>query len=216
MPTFTEGRHAAEFVYSEANGFRSREEVTVAASLAAALPAGTVLGRRSGGAATAAAAAGNTGNGAFGAVTTGAGVKVGAYRVTCIEPAANAGVFTVEDPDGVTIGRATVGVAFTGPINFTIADGATDFVSGDSFVVTVAAGTGQVQAIDLTATNGADVAIGILYDTAQAIGAVTQKATAFVRDCEVNGNEITWPAGFTDPQKATAIAQLATRGIIVR
>jgi hypothetical protein len=214
MPTLTESRHAAEFIYSEANGFLSRDDVTIAA-LAAALDPGTVLGRRTAGAVTAAAAAGNTGNGAFGAVTTGAGVKPGDYRVICIEPAANAGVFQVEDPDGVTIGRATVAVAFTGPINFTIADGATDFVAGDSFVATVAAGTGQYQAIDLAATNGADVAVAILYDGAP-INASTQRGTAIVRKAEVNGAELTWPAGFTDPQKATAIAQLATRGIIVR
>ena len=37
--TLTETLHAGEFIVSEANGTRSREEVTVAAA-AAALPAG--------------------------------------------------------------------------------------------------------------------------------------------------------------------------------
>ena len=40
----TETLHAGEFIVSEANGTRSREEVTVAAA-AAALPAGQVLGK---------------------------------------------------------------------------------------------------------------------------------------------------------------------------
>lgn len=42
--TLTETLHAGEFIVSEANGTRSREEVTVAAA-AAALPAGQVLGK---------------------------------------------------------------------------------------------------------------------------------------------------------------------------
>lgn len=40
----TETLHAGEFIVSEANGTRSREEVTIAAA-AAALPAGQVLGK---------------------------------------------------------------------------------------------------------------------------------------------------------------------------
>ncbi len=44
MPTLTEGRHTAEFLLSEANGYQSREVVTLAAA-AAALSAGTVLGK---------------------------------------------------------------------------------------------------------------------------------------------------------------------------
>lgn len=43
MAVFTEGRHTAEFLVSEANGHRSREKVTVASG--ADLPAGTVVGK---------------------------------------------------------------------------------------------------------------------------------------------------------------------------
>lgn len=45
MPTLTEGRHTAEFLLSEANGHRSRDTV-VLSSTAAALAAGTVLGKQ--------------------------------------------------------------------------------------------------------------------------------------------------------------------------
>lgn len=44
MPTLTEGRHTAEFLLSEANGYQSREQVVLAAA-AAALSAGTVMGK---------------------------------------------------------------------------------------------------------------------------------------------------------------------------
>ena len=101
-----------------------------------------------------AAAGGNTGDGTItGSPTTGASVKVGVYKIVCIEPAANAGKFTVHDPDGIVLGVATVGVAFsTGShVTFTIADGATDFVSGDLFNVTV---TETTTRIHLDGTNG--------------------------------------------------------------
>lgn len=44
MTTFTEGRHTAEFVVSEANGFRSRETVTIVSGQGKLEP-GAVLGR---------------------------------------------------------------------------------------------------------------------------------------------------------------------------
>ena len=47
MTTFTEGRHAAEFVLSEAEGTRSRDTVTLHGGFTGAglLKAGTVLGK---------------------------------------------------------------------------------------------------------------------------------------------------------------------------
>lgn len=91
------------------------------------------------GTATPAAVAGNTGTGTIGTVTVGA-AKSGVYRATCIEPATDLGKFVVEDPDGVNVGVATVGTQFVGGgLTFTISD-ATDFVSGDAFTITVAAG----------------------------------------------------------------------------
>lgn len=86
-----------------------------------------------------AAVAGNTGNGTLTLADPayGAGVKPGVYKVTAIEPASDGGTFSVEDPDGVQVGIARVGVAFNNVVKFTIADGATDFVAGDAFNVTV-------------------------------------------------------------------------------
>ncbi len=126
------------------------------------LPAGAVLGKITVGAATAAAVAGNTGTGTIGAVTTGAGAKAGIYRLVCIEPATGAGKFLVEDPDGITVGVATVGVAFSGVLGFTIADGDPDFVSGDAFTITVAAGSKKYKLSVLAATDGSQIPCGIL------------------------------------------------------
>lgn len=45
MTTLTEGIHQAEFMISEANGMRSREQVTVTISGNAKLPSGQALGK---------------------------------------------------------------------------------------------------------------------------------------------------------------------------
>lgn len=92
--------------------------------------------------AAAAALGTNTGNGAMGAITVDEAVaRDGVYTLTIIEPAANGGTFVVADPDGVQIGDGAVAAAFNaGGLAFTLADGATDFVAGDSFAITVSGG----------------------------------------------------------------------------
>jgi hypothetical protein len=130
------------------------------------LLAGAVLGIVAG-TPTAAAAAGNTGNGTIGTLSVGNGAKTGAWRLLCIEPAANGGVFSVEDPDGIVVGRALVATPYVGPIGFTIADGATDFVAGDSFVVTVPTST-NVLLSAAAATNGSALPVAVLAHEADA------------------------------------------------
>jgi len=44
MPTFTEGRHAAEFLFSEASGHRSRDVITIVSG-AGVIEPGTVLAK---------------------------------------------------------------------------------------------------------------------------------------------------------------------------
>lgn len=95
------------------------------------------------GTAVAAAVAGNTGNGTCGAVTVSAGAKAGVYTLTILEPGSNVGAFVVEDPDGIPIGNGDVATAFSaGGLAFTLADGATDFVAGDQFTITVTLSAG--------------------------------------------------------------------------
>lgn len=216
MTTFTEGRHAGECIVSEANGTRSRETVTLAASQD--LEAGTVLGRLTGTAtAVGAAVAGNTaGSGAITAApTTSAGVKAGVYRLVCIEPGTNAGKFLVSDPDGIVIGVATAATEFSGGgLTFTIAD-ATDFASGDAFTITVTIVPGAYTQFNQDGTDGSQIAVGILI-YGVTTGQTTAPCVILARDAEVNGAELTWPADIETAEKTAAIAQLAARGLIVR
>lgn len=105
-------------------------------------------------AAAAAARAGNTGNATITASpAVAAGTKVGTWVLTALEPATDDGEFELTDPDGVSIGTASVGDAATlggiGP--FTIADGSTDVAAGDQFeiVVSASAGGGEFQGITI-------------------------------------------------------------------
>lgn len=70
-------------------------------------------------------------------------------------------------------------------------------------------------ALDVNANTGIENAAAVLLDEAD-ISAGPATAVAFVRLCQVNGGEITWPDGITAPEKAAAIADLAARNIIVR
>lgn len=42
------------------------------------------------------------------------------------------------------------------------------------------------------------------------------RTSAHVRDCEVNGHKLVWPAGITPAEKAAAEATLADAGVLVR
>jgi hypothetical protein len=169
---------------------------------------------------TSAAAAGNTGNGTFtlDATPTGNGIKPGQYLVTCIEPATNLGTFSVEDPDGIDVGIARVGTLYTGPVRFTIADGATDFVAGDRFVVTVPQpAAGKFVPLDYAATNGAQNAAAVALfpvtvpDGSDEIGTVMRRGPALGI-----ASSLVWPSGATAAQIATGLAQLAALGIVHR
>lgn len=215
MTTLTEGKHAGEFLISEASGHRSREEITVASG--ADLSPCTVLGKGTSGTVGAAVAdGGNTGDGTIGTVTAGTETETGTYELVCITAATNAGTFEVRAPSGAQLpDDATVAVAYTSDhLNFTIADGAADFVVGDKFTVAVS-GTGKYEALDLAGVDGTQKAAGVLYNAANAATADVQ-AAGIVRDAEVRSSDLTWPAGITAPQQATAEAELAALGIIVR
>ena len=212
MATKTETVRTGEFIQNEARGERSRDEITVKSG--ENLTAADVLAKEVASATgTSAADAGNTGDGTMGAITVNADAKKGVYNLVIIEPAANAGAFSVEDPDGEVIGTGNVAAAFSdGGLAFTLADGAADFVAGDRFTITVT----QVTFNWIVLPNDAsDEAAGILYADVDASAAAKQ-GVAIVRDAEVNGLIITWPAGISAADKDLAISQLAENGIIVR
>lgn len=205
---YDNGPRVRPFLLSEAKGQRSREHgvITVAGTI---IPSGTVLGQITVGAATSAAVAGNVGNGTMGTVTLSAGARNGVYRLTILAAASNAGSFVVEDPEGVVIGNGDVATAFSaGGLAFTLADGSTDFASGDQFTITVAVGTNKWVPYADANVNGSGVAAAILYEaTDDRTGDVTKVIIA--RDAEVNRFELTG-------LDAAGEADLARAGIFVR
>lgn len=216
MTTLTENPHTGEFIASEAPGTRSREQITLVGDGTTTIKAGTVLARRVDAddvtVAAPVADAGNTGNGTFAATpTVDDGAMAGNWRIVITEPGSNTGEFEVRRPDGTLEGSGTVASAYNGEMNFTLQDGATDFVAGDAFTVNVSydeAADTVWGAYNQDATNGFQYPAGILY--AAKIGTTGGvSAVAFARDGEVNGNLLTWPADITAAEKAEAIQQLA-------
>jgi head decoration protein D len=183
------------------------------------LKAGHVLGRRLVAPTFGAAAAlgTNVGNGVFGAVTMGtnAGARRGTYRIVFTEPAAAAGKFEVFGPDGILIGDGDVAVLFDNEIQFTIADGAADFVAGDAFTVKVTAGTYKYKEYDVADADGGQRVAGVLYNNVDA-SAADKNGVALRRDAEIRAADLTWFAGATQAQKDEAIDALEALGIIVR
>lgn len=114
------------------------------------------------------AVVGNTGNGTVsGSITASARAVAGVYRLTCIAITVNGGVFCVVAPNGEVAGFARVGVAFTSAhlSGFTIADGSTDFALGDSFTITVSAGSGKCVAYN---ANEPHEIVGVLAEDVDA------------------------------------------------
>lgn len=94
--------------------------------------------------AAAAVAGANTGNGTVsGIAVSNANTKTETITLTCVDEGTNAGEFHVTGSNPArSLGIATVGVLFNADdscISFTINDGATDFVEGDSFTIATTA-----------------------------------------------------------------------------
>jgi hypothetical protein len=194
------------------------EEIVIASG-EGKLNAGTVLGRVDiGGAVAAAKASGNTGNGAITMDATTpvlAGAKQGVYAIRLVAAASNGGTFRVEDPDGNVLGDVAVGATFSDDIKFAIADGATDFVVGDGFDVTVAAGSKKFRAHDPAAKDGSQTPAGILFHTVDATSADVKTVATRRGPATINGNMLTLKTGISDADKAAALDALRARGLAV-
>lgn len=232
MTVYTEGMHANEFLVSEAEGTRSREQVIV--SSVTALVPGAVLGKIPGalgaygpysptstqGATTASAIL-------FDKVDLAAGSSVAASGeiVFSVNPSAD---------DTVTIGGTAVTAKASGATGAQFNIGASLAASMTALATVLnASADAQLAKATYTATGNS---IKIVFDTAGTSGnsftiaasaatpsAATllgggtgDRAVIYARDCEVNAGEITWFSGATAQQKLTGIAQLAAQGIIAR
>lgn len=72
--------------------------------------------------------------------------------------------FTMRDPDGEVRPNGTVGTAYSDQLKFTLTNGATKFIVGDNFTLTVNMATGKWCVSVATATDGSQNPSGILAD----------------------------------------------------
>ena len=161
---------------------------------------------------SAAKSGGNTGDGTMGSITTAADTRPGVYLLRITAEDTDAGDFTLTDPTGQVVGTGTVGVAFSGGgLGFTLADGATDFVEGDGFDLTVP--VTLYDNYDNDASDGTQAARGILYAEVDATAAVNRLGVMVRRDAEVVSARVTAEDA---NDKAAGITDLAALGILFR
>jgi hypothetical protein len=192
---------------------------------AATWKVGAVLGKFIASPTGTATAGTNTGNGVMGAVTvtSNKNLKIGNYTLRIIKAATNAGDFVVLDPLGDVVGYGSVAAAFNqGGLAFTLADGATDFVVGDTFTIAVA-GTVKYKLTEATATDGTEVAAAVFIGDINgnsgdlAIAATTDtKVVALTRGPVIVAKELlTYGASIdTTPEKQAVYDALKAVGIM--
>lgn len=126
--------------------------------------------------------------------------------------ASDGGLFSVKDPDGLALTDATVGVAYSNAsINFTVADGSVDFAVGDTFTITVAAGSGYWKKSVATAVDGSQEELGFLMDDITS-GSSSLVATVLTRGSVISNN-ISYDSSWTT--LAAVKAALKAKGIYV-
>lgn len=83
-------------------------------------------------------------------------------------------------------------------------------------VVGLESATNKLHALDPTATDGTEVAIGVLATDVDATLIDVDDALLIARHAIVASSAIVWPAGITASEQATAISQLKALGVLVR
>jgi hypothetical protein len=161
---------------------------------------GSVLGKVASGAASSAAkSGGNTGTGTLTmdvSTPVRAGAKPGVYQVRFIAAATNNGTFRVTDPDGFVLGDVVMAAgagAFDNDLKFAVADGGTDFIVGDGFDITVAAGSGKFKLSAAAAVDGSAVPGCILAEDCDA--SAGDKVTVAYFGGVFDENALTYGAG---------------------
>ena len=218
MPVLSEANNLGDVLKHEAPQLFSREEITVLAGSGSdrSLAIGEVIGKRTRSDAVVTPDGGNTGDGAAGAVTLGANAEAGTYTLTCTVASANAGTFQVKTPKDYLLPDLTVATAYSGDhLNLTIADGAADFIVGDSFTIAVS-GDNKVVALDPAAVDGSADPVGICAAAITAPDGADAKGLSIVRDAILADHAVVWPDGITTQQKNDATQALEARGILIR
>ncbi|MGH8429300.1 MAG: head decoration protein, partial [Solimonas sp.] len=76
--------------------------------------------------------------------------------------------------------------------------------------------TSKLKALDPAATDGTEMAVGVLAADVDATLIDREDALLITRHAIVASHALVWPVAVTPTDKATAIAQLEARGVIVR
>jgi len=181
---------------------------------------GTVLGQISTATVSAAVAnttPANTGNGtiALGSPAYVAGFQSGTYEMVYV----SATEFEVYDPYGRLVGAGKNGTAFSNQIVFTATAGGTAFVAGDGFTIAVAVTGAQFTALNPSATDGSQNAVGVAVkaetsqpgvDNVNALVILARGPAVLLAD------GLIWPSGISASAQAAAQAALMALGIIIR
>lgn len=83
-------------------------------------------------------------------------------------------------------------------------------------VVGVVTATGKVKQIDPSATDGTQVAAGVLMQACDAALAERTDGLVVARHAIVSDHALQWPTGITTGEQQAAIAQLKSLGVLVR
>ena len=83
-------------------------------------------------------------------------------------------------------------------------------------VVGIETATAKVKQIDPAATDGTEVAVGVLATSVDASLIDREDGILIARHAVVADHALTWPAGLAPAAKATALAQLKAAGVLVR
>ena len=83
-------------------------------------------------------------------------------------------------------------------------------------VVGIETATAKVKQIDPAATDGTEVAVGVLATSVDASLIDREDGILVTRHAVVADHALTWPAGIAPLDKAAAIAQLKAAGVLVR
>lgn len=83
-------------------------------------------------------------------------------------------------------------------------------------VVGIVTATGKVTRIDPSATDGTQVAAGVLLQACDATLAESDDGLIVARHAIVSDHALAWPAAITNAEKLNAVAQLKALGVLVR
>jgi len=83
-------------------------------------------------------------------------------------------------------------------------------------VVGVVTATGKVKQIDPSATDGTQVAAGVLMQACDAALAERTDGLIVARHAIVSDHALQWPTGITTGEQQAAVAQLKSLGVLVR